>query len=72
MSSPVDPRLARVVRELDKVARLLDDLHAEVVEVLRSQHATWEELGEIYDPPKSRQAIAKWLDTRRRRRRQQR
>lgn len=85
MPDALDPRLARVVRELDqaakalddvhavvvqevdKVARALDDVHAVLLEVLRDNGITWYELGESYDPPKSRQAVSKWLATRRRR-----
>lgn len=63
-----DPRLARVIQELDRVSRTVDDLHAEVVEVLREHGVTWEDIAECYDPPKSRQALAKWMETRRRRR----
>lgn len=67
MPTPPDPRLARVIRELERVAKILDDLQADVVQVLRDSHVTWDEIGECYDPPKSRQAVAKWIGTRLRR-----
>lgn len=60
-----DPRLAKILRGLDKVCRDLDELHMELVEVLREQGVTFDEIGECYDPPKSRQAVSKWLSTRR-------
>ncbi|MCA1572377.1 MAG: hypothetical protein LC798_19155 [Chloroflexi bacterium] len=63
-----DPRLARVIAGLDRIGRDLDALHADVVEVLRDHDVTLDDIGECYEPPKSRQAVAKWLQTRRRRR----
>ena len=65
-----DPRLARVIAGLDRIGRELDALHAEVVEVLRAQEVTLDDIGECYEPPKSRQAVSKWLRTRRQRKQQ--
>lgn len=67
MATPPNPRLCKIIRELDRVARVIDDLHTAALEQLRAEGATWEELGECYDPPKSRQAVARWLNTRRQR-----
>jgi aryl-alcohol dehydrogenase-like predicted oxidoreductase len=63
-----DPRLARVIRGLDQVTSQLDDLHAEVIEILRDQDVTWADIADCYQPTKSRQALQKWMATRRRRR----
>lgn len=68
MSTEPDPRLGRAVRELEKIRQMLDDLQADVVAVMRDHGTTWEEIGECFEPPKSRQAIAKWMATRRARR----
>lgn len=62
-----DPRLTRILQGLDQAHRLLDGLQTELVEYLREQGSTWEEIGEQYDPPKSRQALQKWFSVRRRR-----
>lgn len=62
----IPERLCRMVRDLDQLARLIDAIHAEAVEAMRDQGATWEQIGECYDPPKSRQAVARWMLHRRR------
>lgn len=67
MAATINPRMARALRKLDKIAKIVDEMHTDLVELLREQGATWEDIGEAYDPPKSRQAVAKWVSTRRKR-----
>lgn len=72
MPIPPDPRLARLLRDLDRLAKLIDELQTDLLAYMRDSDITWDELGECYDPPKSRQAISKWFATRQQRKAKQR
>ena len=61
-----DPRLARVVRDLAHVTRLLEELRVEVIEVLREQGVAWPDIADCYEPTVSRQSLQKWVAVRRR------